>query len=179
MPTKIGAGDNPQEYDKNTGRYAKGTSNSDNGDKDFFRTAERTIEREKKTLSIDFERDNYLPPLNKKELTEIGLKDNKKVLLKKAVIDRNALRHPDITKDNFSQILTAALYSPSEIFLANDEKPYYHFAKIMEIKSQNSSDIGLVLLDVDNKKDNFEIVHVHYVNIDGYRRLKNKNKKDN
>ena len=50
MPTKTGAGDNPQEYDKNTGRYAKGTSDSDNGDKDFFRTAERMIEKEKLKL---------------------------------------------------------------------------------------------------------------------------------
>lgn len=53
MPTKTGAGDNPQEYDKNTGRYAKGTSDSDNGDKDFFRTAERTIEKEKQKAAQD------------------------------------------------------------------------------------------------------------------------------
>lgn len=53
MPTKIGAGDNPQEYDKNTGKYAKGTSDGDNVDKDFFRTAERTIKKEKQKAAQD------------------------------------------------------------------------------------------------------------------------------
>lgn len=53
MPIKTGAGDNPQEYDKNTGRYAKGTSDSDNGDKDFFRNAEDTIEKEKQKAAQD------------------------------------------------------------------------------------------------------------------------------
>jgi hypothetical protein len=96
-------------------------------------------------------------------LGKIGLKQNKPVLLKKSVIDRNRTEHSDLTDEDFQNVIANALYSPSEIFKANREKPYYHFAKVIEVNSKGKPEIGLALLDVDDVKDNFEVVHAHLV----------------
>lgn len=129
------------------------------------------------SVHIDFDRDNILPELNEEDLKKIGAKKNKPVLLKKNIIDRNASRHPDITEDDIQRIIANALYNPSEIFQANANKPYYHFAKVVNVNSKGKSEIGLALLDVDENKDNFEVVHAHFVNMSGLQRVKN-NKKD-
>lgn len=126
------------------------------------------------SVHIDFDRDNILPELNESELQKIGVEKNKPILLKKSVIERNRKEHDDITDSDFEEIVKNALYAPSEVFPANKEKPYYHFAKVIEINSKGKPEIGLVLLDVDNKKDNFEIVHVHFVDINGLKRYKKK-----
>ena len=124
------------------------------------------------SVHIDFTKDNVLPELNDEDLTKIGAKENKPVLLKKNIIDRNSVRHPDITDDDLNGIVANALYSPSEIFHGYSEKPYYNFAKIIEINSKGKPEIGLVLLDIDEKKDNFEVVHAHFVNNKGLQRVK-------
>ena len=93
----------------------------------------------------------------------LGSEVNKRILLKKSIIDRNAAEHQDLTDNDFENIIKNALYSPSEIFKANSEKPYFHFAKVIEVNSKGKPEIGLALLDVDEKKDNFEVVHAHLV----------------
>lgn len=131
------------------------------------------------SVHIDFTRDNILPELNEEDLTKIGAKENKPVLLKKNVIDRNAIEHADLTENDFESILKNALYAPSEIFSANAEKPYFHFAKVIEINSKGKPEIGLALLDVDDKKENFEIVHAHFMEIPRFNKMqKKRNKKD-
>jgi len=115
------------------------------------------------SVHIDFNRDNILPELNEADLEKIGSKVNKPVLLKKSVIERNIAQHSDLTTEDFESIIAHALYSPSEIFKANGKKPYYHFAKVIEVNSKGKPEIGLALLDVDDSKDNFEIVHAHLV----------------
>ncbi len=129
------------------------------------------------SVHIDFDRDNLLPELNEEDLEKVGVDKNKPVLLKKSVIDRNEGEHDDLTRDDFQSIIGQALYSPSEVFPANKNKPYFHFAKIIEENSKGKPEYGLVILDVDEKKDNFEIVHAHFVNMSGLQRVKN-NKKD-
>lgn len=128
------------------------------------------------SIKIRFDQDNILPELNKKELVKIGLNENKKILLKKNIIDRNFVEHSDLSKEDFQNIITKALYIPSEVFPANKNKPYYHFAKVIEINSKGKPEIGLALLDVDNKKEYFEIVHAHFVSSAGLKRYQNKNK---
>ena len=54
----------------------------------------------------------------------------------------------------------------------------FAIAKVIEITSKGKSEIGLVLLDVDENKDNFEIVHAHFVNATGFRQVKKDIKKD-
>ncbi len=130
------------------------------------------------SVHIDFDRDNILPELNEEYLAKIGADKNKPVLLKKSVIDRNRTEHKDVSKDDMKKIICRALYHPDAVFAANGEKPYYHFASFVEMSEKGKQKIGMVLLDVDKGKDNFEIVHMHYVNPDGLQRaLKKANKK--
>lgn len=129
------------------------------------------------SVHIDFDRDNILPELNEEDLSKVGAKENKPVLLKKDVIDRNFIQHSDLTNEDFQTIISHALYEPSEIFLANDTKPYYHFAKVIEVSSKNKPKIGLALLDVDDKKDKFEIVHAHFMEIPRFDKMREKAKK--
>ena len=133
-----------------------------------------TAEEKIKSVHIDLDKDNILPELNYDEIKKIGVTKSKLVLLKKDVIDRNFLKHNDLTEEDFVKIISNALYSPSEVFPANQQKPYFHFAKIMGLSSKGRTKYGLTLLDVEESNDMFEIVHVYYVDDKGYNRAKNK-----
>ena len=133
-----------------------------------------TPEEKIASIHIDFSKDNILPELNESELEKVGAKTNKSILLKKSVIDRNRAEHSDITDNDFEQIVAKALYAPSEVFPANKDKPYYHFAKVVEVNSKGKPEIGLALLDVDDTKDNFEVVHAHFVGTKAFEREKKK-----
>lgn len=124
------------------------------------------------SVHIDFDKDNVLPELNEEDLAKIGVNKNKPVLLKKNIIDRNAGQHSDLTNQDFQSIIAHALYEPSEIFSANADKPYFHFAKVIEVTSHGKSEIGVALLDVDERKNNFEVVHAHFVRERSFRLLK-------
>jgi len=126
------------------------------------------------SVHIDFEKDNILPELNAAELQKIGASKNKPVLLKKSIIDRNAVEHYDLTNDDVESIIKNALYDSPEVFRAHKDKPYYHFAKVIEINSKEKPEIGLALLDVDDKKDNFEVVHAYFVGNKAFERAKKK-----
>ena len=126
------------------------------------------------SVHIDFDKDNFLPELNDEDLAKMGVKINKPVLVKKNIIDRNASEHSDLTDSDFENIVANALYAPSDVFKANKEKPYYHFAKVIEVNSKGKPEIGLALLDVDDNKDNFELVHAHLVRDRSFRTIKKK-----
>lgn len=116
------------------------------------------------SVHIDFTRDNLLPELNEESLAEMGLQKNKKVLVKASTIARNAQRHPDVRIEDAERLIGETLYSPQYLFKANDEKPYFSFAKSMSISDEKGKkEYGLVLLDVDTQKENFEVVHWHWV----------------
>jgi len=124
-----------------------------------------TPEQKISIVKIDYTKDNILPELNESDLIKIGLDKNKPVLIKKVVLERNKTRHPDIMDVEVNQIIGQALYEPNEVFRANKEKPYYNFAKLvrLSLKHGDSVDYGVVLLDVDEKKDHFEVVHWHWM----------------
>ncbi|MDE7330307.1 MAG: hypothetical protein K2N30_04360, partial [Clostridia bacterium] len=143
--------DKLQEAEKVYNSEPKGTPTADNKKK--MPPAEKIA-----SVHIDFNKDNILPELNEEDLVKVGSKVNKPVLLKKNVIDKNIVQHNDLTDKDFESIIAYSLYSPSEIFKANAEKPYYHFAKVIEVNSKGKPEIGLALLDVDDNKDNFEVV---------------------
>ena len=126
------------------------------------------------SVHIAFDRDNILPELNEEDLVKVGATANKPVLLKKSVIDRNAIEHNDLTNEDVESIIKQALYNSPEVFSANKEKPYYHFAKIVEMNSKGKPEIGLVLLDIDAEKDNFEVVHVHFIRHRSYESMRKK-----
>lgn len=126
--------------------------------------SQMTAEEKIASVHIDFDKDNILPELGEDALQEIGLIENKPVLVKMSTIKRNAAAHPEVNAQEIDRLIGEALYSPQYLFKGNEEKPYYSFAKPMTISENNGKTVyGLVLLDVDNKKDNFEVVHWHWV----------------
>lgn len=132
-----------------------------------------------KTINIDFDKDNVLPELNDENLADIGVKKNKPVLLKKTVIDRNRQVHPDVSDSDMQAIIEQALYGKNNnVFRANAEKPYYHFANFVRVGGKGKTRGGLALLDIDESKDNFEIVHLHYISTMRLLAMIKKNKKD-
>lgn len=127
------------------------------------------------SVHIDFDRDNILPELNEEDLVKIGVDKNKSVLLKEATIKRNFQAHGEVPLEKAEELISSALYSPTDVFRGNDEKPYYTFAKPMMISQKDGNAIyGLVLLDVEEAKNNFEIVHWHWVRARSFETLKKK-----
>lgn len=136
--------------------------------------SQMTAEEKIASVHIDFDKDNILPELDKNSLKIMGAEKSKPVLLKKSTIDRNFQEHSDLTKEDFQSIIAQALYEPSEVFPANAEKPYWHFAKLIKETSKGHSKIGLALLDIDVNKESFEVAHAHFVGAKGLVRAKNK-----
>ena len=80
--------------------------------------------------NIDFSKDNKLPNLNQDTLEQYGFED-KPVLLKKSITEKNKANHPDITDDMAREIIGNSLYKPEAVLKANKDKPAeivnYHY----------------------------------------------------
>ena len=108
--------------------------------------------------NIDFSKDNTLPNLNKDTLEQYGFED-KPVLLKKEVIDKNKRDHSDIDEALSKRIIGNGLYRPEAILKGNKDKPdYYNFISRTD---DNHSDI--VLVELSDKKENYEIINYHII----------------
>ena len=108
--------------------------------------------------NIDFSKDNTLPNLNKDTLEQYGFED-KPVLLKKEVIDKNKRDHSDIDEVLSKRIIGNGLYRPEAILKGNKDKPdYYNFISRTD---DNHSDI--VLVELSDKKENYEIINYHII----------------
>lgn len=142
---------------------------------------ERKMTPEEKIASvhIDFGRDNILPELNEDTLKKIGV-ESKLILLKGDVIKRNLKKHFDVSEKVMQDIISEGLYNPVEVFAANSQKSnYFHLASFIEVPTKNGLKMGLVLLDADMTKNNFEIVHAYFVDSKGVEKAMNKTlKKD-
>ena len=122
--------------------------------------------------SIDFSKDNKLPNLNQDTLEQYWFED-KPVLLKKNIVEKNKLNHPDITDDMAREIIGNSLYKPEAILKANKDKPAYHNF-ITRLKDDKNS---IVLLELSDEKENYEIVNYHYISDDGINRKEKIDKK--
>lgn len=142
------------------GKFTKGASGNQ------AQTPLRKID----SIRIDFERDTTLPNLNPETLAELG-KPDKPVLLKKEIVARNALQHADVPLDEAKHLIGEALYNPVHVARGNSEKDYINFIGVDRKRN------CVVLLDVQDAKDNFEIVHWHYVRPRSARRLIEKGKR--
>ena len=108
--------------------------------------------------SIDFSKDNELPNLNQDTLEQYGFED-KPVVLKKEVIDKNKRDHSDIDEALSKRIIGNGLYRPEAILKGNKDKPdYYNFISRTD---DNHSDI--VLVELSDKKENYEIINYHII----------------
>ncbi len=108
--------------------------------------------------NIDFSKDNKLPNLNKDTLEQYGFED-KPVVLKKNIIEKNKVNHPDITDDMAREIIGNSLYRPEVILKGHKDKPAYHNF-ITRLKDDKNS---IVLLELSDEKENYEIVNYHII----------------
>ena len=116
-------------------------------------------------VNIHFDEDNVLPGLNQKTLKALNQK-SKPVLLKKSVIDRNLDKHPDVGMNEYNYLLGQALYrDPS--FFPGQKDGYVNLVTQLGVGRN-----ALVLLEMSDKKDNFEIVHLMKINDNNLRRMK-------
>jgi len=119
-------------------------------------TSDEDKQKKIDSVNIDFSRDNILPELNKEDLEELG-KENKPVLLKKNIIDKNTERHPEVTGDDYSKIIGQSLYKPDLVVPGHSEKPYFNF--VSRIGDNKNT---VVLLELADVKNNYEIVNLHW-----------------
>ena len=148
-------------------RQKDGKFSETGGNKNMKESSKEKID----SVRIDFSKDNYLPELNEEDLAELGVK-SKPVLLKKSIIDRNLSEHPEVKGEDYEEMIAYALYYSDAIIPGNQYKPYYNF--IARIRDKKSS---VVLLEIANNKDNFEIVHIHWAKDKQRRTLERKAEK--
>lgn len=149
-----------EDHDRDeNGRFKNNGSESKKNNTDDVQTKIDSLK------SIDFSRDNKLPNLNKDTLEQYGFED-KPVVLKKNIIEKNKANHPDITDDMAREIIGNSLYKPDAVLKANKDKPAYHNF-ITRLQDDKNS---IVLLELSDEKDNYEIVNYHYISDDGVNR---------
>lgn len=95
-----------------------------------------------------------LPDLSASDLALIG-KTKKPVLLKKNIVEKNKLSHPEISITDNNNILANSLYQADLILQPKpQEKPnYYQFIKVSPDGKHISS-----VIEINENKDNFEVV---------------------
>ena len=148
-----GSGENDKQKEKEE------TNNEDSSEEDKQKEEKEIQDKIKQLEKIDWNKDNTLPNLNKNTLKELNLKD-KPILLKKNIIEKNKLNHPDITEEEAKRIIGNALYRPELILKANAEKTAYH--NFISRTDDKHSD--LVLLELSDEKENYEIINYHIIN---------------
>lgn len=162
--------EHPRDED---GKFAKGTQSEkeseesrkeENNNEDLSEEEKQKKDKEiqekiEKLKEIDWTKDNTLPNFPKSFLDEYGLED-KPILLKKNIIEKNKLNHPDITEEEAIRIIGNALYKPETILKANPNKPTYH--NFISRTDDKHSDI--VLLELSDEKENYEVINYHIIN---------------
>ena len=112
---------------------------------------------------IDFDnptRNVELPTLPQNVDEAIGA-NGKPIVIKKNIFEKNKQSHSDLTPVQSRDILQSALYN-ADLYGQNQKakRPYNWIVINTKDKTGNNR---LVLLEVNDKKDNVEIVHWHYI----------------
>lgn len=174
MPEKLGAHGQMREYDKKDGQYLPDSIQSMSA-KELSNEIKINISKKQlPKIKVVKGKDNVYPELSQEALKEMGITENKKVLLKKEIIERNLSIHKDISISEMENIIEKALYDFDEILPGrNEEQKYFSFVKFIRQSRKKGTPIhGVVLLDVNINNDNFEIVHCHLVREKNYKTLK-------
>lgn len=96
--------------------------------------------------------------------------DGKPVVIKKNIFERNAVSHSDLTPEQSRQILKSALYSP-KLYGQNQKRRKPYNWVVISVQDESAPN-KLVLLEINEGKDNVEIVHWHYIDQRGLEKLK-------
>ena len=96
--------------------------------------------------------------------------NGKPVVIKKNIFEKNRKDHPDVTPEQSREILSAALYD-ADLYGQNkpQSKPYNWVVINTKDKEGNNR---LVLLEVNETKDNVEVIHWHYIRDNALETLK-------
>lgn len=174
MPEKLGAHGQMREYDNEDGQYLpKGIENM--SAKQLSNEIKVDISKKQlPKIKVEKGKDNIYPELSQEALDEMGITENKKVLLKKEIIERNLEIHKDISISEMENMIEKALYDFDKIIPGkNKDQKYFSFVKIVRQSRKNGKPIyGVVLLDVNINNENFEIVHCHVVKEKNLKSLK-------
>ena len=118
-------------------------------------------EKQKKIdgIEINFNGDTELPRLNSETIEEFGFED-KPVLLKKNIIEKNLNNHPEVDPSDYKEIIGNSLYKPDIVLHGGGNKPYYNF-----ISMTGEDKNAISLLQVENTNSgNFEIINMYWIN---------------
>lgn len=118
---------------------------------------------------INPQKDVLLPYLNP-EVLQLLNKPNKRVLLKQNIVTKNKNHHPEVSLEEYNNILRNSLYNPDTIAQVQpkDKPNYYTFINTKEPKYKTS------VLDMDELKDNYEIVNFFNTNAKRLKGYKNR-----
>ena len=114
-------------------------------------------------------RNVQLPALPQNVDNAIGA-NGKPVVIKKNIFGRNSERHGDLTPEDSRKILTSALYRP-DLYGNNQKKKRPLNWVVINTKDEEGNN-RLVLLEVNENKDNIEIVHWYYLDERGLEKIK-------
>lgn len=110
-----------------------------------------------------------LPSLPKKIADAIGT-EGKPVVIKKNIFERNYMRHKDVTPELSKVIFKSALYNP-DLYGQNKKKSRPYNWVLINTKDEKGNN-RTVLLEVNPNKDNVEIVHWHFIDERGLKKIK-------
>lgn len=110
-----------------------------------------------------------LPSLPKKIADAIGT-EGKPVVIKKNIFERNYMRHKDVTPELSKVIFKSALYNP-DLYGQNQKKTRPYNWVLINTKDEKGNN-RTILLEVNPNKDNVEIVHWHFIDERGLKKIK-------
>jgi hypothetical protein len=110
-----------------------------------------------------------LPSLPKKIADAIGT-EGKPVVIKKNIFERNYMRHKDVTPELSKIIFKSALYNP-DLYGQNQKKTRPYNWVLINTKDEKGNN-RTVLLEVNPNKDNVEIVHWHFIDERGLKKIR-------
>ena len=110
-----------------------------------------------------------LPSLPKKIADAIGT-EGKPVVIKKNIFERNYMRHKDVTPELSKVIFKSALYNP-DLYGQNQKKTRPYNWVLINTKDEKGNN-RTVLLEVNPNKDNVEIVHWHFIDERGLKKIR-------
>ena len=113
-------------------------------------------------------RNIQLPEMPQKIKDVLGLED-KAVIIKKNILERNKGNHSDVLPSQSRDIIYNALYNTNLYGQTQKVRKPYNWV-VLNVKDGFSN--KLVLLEIDDKKNNAEIVHWHYIDNRGIEKLK-------
>lgn len=102
------------------------------------------------------QKDYNLPDIPKKILDKLG-KEQKPVILKKNIIEKNKEHHPDLNIEDYNNILNEGIYKADVVFKTKDNDDYYNF--VHYDKDYHPQ----VLIELSETKDSYEIVNFYKV----------------